>query len=179
MSDSVAVTLQDQLFFEIAQQVSEDYIGELSRWNGSPFQWMIGLAPRRKGAIGEKFIDLWLVKNGYDVKRSQHTGCDRVVNHVNFEIKMSTLWGSGIYTFQQPRNQDYAQVFCLGISPEAVHAWVIPKAVVWDHADPQHGGKLGVDTRWLQFPAHNPPDWLAAYGGSLDQAASVLKSLTW
>lgn len=177
MPDGFALGIQGARFLEIAQVLSAEYVGELSRWNGSPFQWLIGLAPRRKGAIGEKLIDLWLVANGYKVKRATHSGCDRIVNGINFEIKMSTLWGSGIYTFQQLRNQDYAQVFCLGLSPEIVHGWVIPKEVMWEHSLAQHGGKAGVDTKWLQFQAHEPPLWLANYGGSLDDVASVLETL--
>lgn len=176
MSTSPLVS-QTTRFLKIAQLTSQDYIGELSRWNGSPFQWFIGLAPRRKGAIGERMIDLWLTSNGFKVSRPKHTGCDRIVNGVNFEIKLSTLWGSGIYTFQQLRDQDYEQVFCLGLSPEDVHAWVVPKAVMVKKSVAQHGGKLGRDTRWLQFPAYEAPVWIKQYGGTLDQAYEVLLNL--
>ena len=174
MSDGAPLTSQLDLFLSVAQEISQEYTGELSRWNGSPFQWLIGLAPRRKGAIGERLIDTWLTRNGFAVTRPKHTGCARIINDRNFEVKLSTLWGSGIYTFQQLRNQDYEFVSCLGLSPETVHAWVVPKEVMWQHSVSQHGGKTGVDTRWLQFQAHEAPRWLADFGGSLEDAFLVL-----
>jgi hypothetical protein len=97
------------------------------------------------------------------------------VNGVNMEIKFSTLWRSGGYKFQQLRDQDYASVFCLGVSPSRVHAWLIPKAVAWQNSIPQHGGSLGTDTKWLGFQADNPPEWMSQYGGTLAQALSVIK----
>ena len=129
MSDGFALGAQTALFLDVAQVLSQEYVGELSRWNGSPFQWLIGLAPRRKGAIGEKLVDTWLTRNGFDVKRPKHTGCDRIIEGINFEVKLSTLWGSGIYTFQQLRNQDYAYVFCLGLSPmRYMRGWLLKKS---------------------------------------------------
>jgi hypothetical protein len=119
---------------------------------------------------------MWLTTNGFIVQRAGHSGFDRIVNGVNLEIKFSTLWQGGGYKFQQLRDQDYEFVFCLGISPERVHAWLIPKGIAWNHASPQHGGSGGTDTRWFGFQAANPPQWMSEFGGSLSDVLALLKA---
>jgi hypothetical protein len=162
-------------FIQITDAVSKEYAATLEGWLGSPFAWILTLPSRARGAAGEKIVDSWLTGNGFTVKRATHSGCDRIVNGVNMEIKFSTLWKSGGYKFQQLRDQDYASVFCLGISPAQVHAWLIPKEIAWQHAIPQHGGSLGTDTKWLGFQADNPPLWMQKYGGSLSDVLSMLQ----
>ena len=141
---------------------------------------LLGYLHFHQGRVGrsvEKIVAQWLTSNECKVSRPSHSGCDRVVNGINMEIKFSTRWKNGGYTFQQLRDQDYSFVFCLGISPNDVHAWLIPKAIAWDHATPQHGGKIGKDTKWLSFPADSPPAWLAAYGGSLADVLKIVRTL--
>jgi hypothetical protein len=117
------------------------------------------------------------------VTRSPDSDADRLVNGRRAEIKFSTLWKSGVYKFQQLRDQNYEFVICLGVSPNDAHCWVIPKAEImrrWGARDgvvPQHGGSGGTDTAWLSFDVASVPPWLAAYGGTLAQAARVLMQL--
>ena len=162
-------------FIAVSDQLCSKYASHLEDWKGSPFEWIMSLPSRTKGAVGEQLVEQWLMTNGHRIERPPHSGCDRIVNGVNVEIKFSTLWKSGGYTFQQLRDQDYAFVFFLGISPNMAHAWFIPKHVAWSHAIPQHGGKDGTDTRWLSFPAAEPPAWLADHGGTLDRALKLLE----
>jgi hypothetical protein len=162
-------------FVQVTDAVSKEYAGSLEGWSGSPFAWILTLPSRAKGAAGEKIVDSWLTSNGFDVRRSGQTGCDRIVNGIKLEIKFSTLWKSGGYVFQQLRDQDYESVFCLGISPARVHAWIIPKAVAWEHAIPQHGGSIGKDTKWFGFQAERPPQWMSKYGGTLQGVLTILK----
>jgi hypothetical protein len=163
-------------FIQVTEDVSKEYAASLEGWSGSPFAWILTLPSRARGAAGEKIVDAWLTGNGFDVRRAKHSGCDRIVNGINIEIKFSTLWKSGGYKFQQMRDQDYESVFCLGISPTNVHAWLIPKAIAWSRAIPQHGGSVGTDTKWLGFQADNPPSWMSQYGGSLQGVLSVLEA---
>jgi hypothetical protein len=163
-------------FVLVSEAVSKEYAASLEGWTGSPFSWILTLPSRARGAAGEKIVESWLTVNGFSVKRAAHSGCDRIVNEINVEIKFSTLWKSGGYTFQQLRDQDYQFVFCLGISPAQAHAWLIPKHIAWKHAVPQHGGSLGKDTKWLSFQADDPPAWMSEFGGTLQNALSVLKS---
>ncbi len=164
-------------FIEVTNNLSLKYAERLQPWVGSPFAWILTLPSRTRGAVGEQIVTDWLTSNGCSVARPPHSGCDRVVNGINMEIKFSTRWESGGYVFQQLRDQDYSSVFCLGISPNEVHAWLIPKGIAWEHSTPQHGGKIGTDTRWLSFAADSPPSWLTAYGGSLADVLPLLQSL--
>src|SRR6266702_6368083 len=102
-------------FIQVTDKVSKEYAANLEGWSSSPFAWILTLPSRARGAAGEKIVDSWLTSNGFDVKRATHSGCDRIVDGTNIEIKFSTLWKSGGYKFQQLRDQDYESVFCLGI----------------------------------------------------------------
>lgn len=151
-------------------------------WKGSPFEWILSIPSRSKGAYGEKLVQELFRLNGFDVKRpisgSDH---DRVINGHRIEIKMSTLWANnGQYTFQQIRDQEYDYLICLGLSPKEAHCWLIPKSEVFigrEGVSHQHGGQAGKDTLWLNFPANKPPAWLASFGGSLDIVIKLMKDL--
>ena len=170
--------------FELLVSTAEDLKGSYIRegisdpWFGSPFLWIRTLPSRRVGKVGEQLVSTWCLTKGFDVRRSGDSDADRVIAGRRMEIKFSTLWESGVYTFQQIRDQNYEYVFCLGISPFAAHAWVIPKPIIQQHAGFQQGGQRGNDTRWLSFPATDPPPWLADYGGTLAQALEVLTRIS-
>ncbi len=163
-------------FIAVTDEISKKYAGQLEGWTESPFAWLLTLPSRSRGAAGEAIVDRWLTGNGCSVARSGNTDCDRIINGRKMEIKFSTLWRTGGYVFQQVRDQDYAFVLCLGISPLDVHAWCVPKSVMWSNTIPQHGGKEGKDTKWLSFQASNPPTWLKQYGGSLSEALVVIQN---
>jgi len=169
------------LLASIAATLKNDYIREgiADPWLGSPFAWILsGPSSRQKGAIGEQLIAGWCAAKGLDVIRSKNSDADRIIGGRKVEIKFSTLWQSGVYKFQQLRDQDYEYVICLGISPQRANCWAIPKDVIMIHTTPQHAGQRGSDTRWLTFPAERPPEWLSSYGGSLSQAFRVLQGNT-
>jgi hypothetical protein len=67
------------------------------------------------------------------------------------------------------------QICLLGLEPQRVHLWAVPKSVIWQHATGQHTGAAALDTRWVRFPALTPPEWLQPYGGTLAQAAAALE----
>ena len=150
-------------------------------WKGSPFEWILSIPSRSKGAYGEKLVQELFRTNGFDVKRPKSgSDHDRVINGHRIEIKMSTLWAkNGQYTFQQIRDQEYDYLICLGLSPNEAHCWLIPKSEVYvgrEGVSHQHGGKAGTDTLWLSFPATKAPKWLAEFGGSLEGATALMKS---
>lgn len=100
------------------------------------------------------------------------------------EIKFSTLWRTGVYKFQQLRNQDYRIVICLGISPFGAHCWAIPKDEIFQRWKSgaeglcsQHGGAVGTDTAWLSFRIGSVPQWLVPFGGCLQDAVAKLEAL--
>lgn len=164
----------------LATALKQDYIqeGQVDPWAGSPFAWIKTQRSRRIGKIGEQLVSGWCAAKGFDVVRSPDSDADRIIAGRRVEIKFSTLWETGSYTFQQLRNQNYDYAICLGLSPFQAHCWIIPKDVILERLPPQHGGAAGRDTRWLQnMNPSRPPEWLAPYGGSLHQAFTVLESI--
>lgn len=146
----------------IAGTLKGDYVreGPDDPWAGSPFAWIRTRPSRQVGKIGEQLVAGWCAAKGLDVTRSSNSEADRVIAGRRVEIKFSTLWESGVYKFQQLRDQDYEFAVCLGISPFDAHCWVISKAVLRQHVighTPQHTGKGGTDTFWLSFDASSPP----------------------
>lgn len=151
--------------------------GDDDPWAGSPFEWILKTPSRSKGAIGELLVEGWAAHRGFTVRRSPSSEADRVINGHRIEIKMSTLWKSGGYKFQQIRDQAYDYCLCLGLSPFEVHAWLLPKGLLHEYAIGhmgQHTGAAGSDTAWLGFPADAPYDWMKPYGYRLDDVAFLL-----
>jgi hypothetical protein len=164
----------------IAATLKGDYVrkGEDDPWAGSPFAWIRTRPSRQVGKIGEQLVAGWCAAKGLDVVSTGDSQADRVIAGRRVEIKFSTLWESGVYKFQQLRNQNYEFALCLGISPFDAHCWVISKAVLRQHVidhTPQHTGKGGTDTFWLSVIVSSPQDWLCSCGGRLADAYQILK----
>lgn len=169
--------------FEKLAEISKAYEGlaapPSAAWRDSPFEWILSIPSRSKGAYGEKLVQELFRLNGFDVKRPKSgSDHDRVINGHRIEVKMSTLWAqNGQYTFQQIRDQKYDFLICLGLSPREAHCWLIPKSVVHvgrEGVSHQHGGKVGKDTLWLNFRAASPPQWMSDFGGTLERAILLM-----
>lgn len=148
-------------------------------WAGSPFEWILKVPSRSKGAVAEALVAEWAETRGFSVKRSPHSDADRIINGHRVEIKLSTLWETGKFKFQQIRNQDYDYCLCIAISPFDVHAWLLPKPVLLTHVIGfmgQHNGAAGKDTDWIGFNRGAPYDWMKPYGDRLGDVAELLKS---
>jgi hypothetical protein len=169
-----------RLLATISAGLVQDYVDpSTDPWAGSPFAWIRTRPSRQKGAIGEQLVAGLAAAKGLDVLRAGDSEADRVINGRRVEIKFSTLWESGVYKFQQIRNQRYDVCLLLGLSPFTAACWVVPKAVLLDQPfkeglSHQHGGASGTDTVWLSFPADRPPRWLERYGGRLSDAIRLL-----
>ena len=152
-------------------------------WKGSTFAWIKSRPPKQKGTICERLVSGYLETRGFDIARAPDAEADRLVDGVRVEIKSSMLWAGGAYRFQQLRDQNYAFVICLGISPFDVHCWALPKKVVMERwqsgaISSQHGGRGGRDTAWLHVVAGEEPAWLRPWGGGPAQAVEVIARLT-
>lgn len=161
-----------ELFSKLANDIKSNY-PEKEMWRESPFQWIQTLHSKQIGTVGEILVSNWCSEKGFDVKRSLYSDADRIINGHRVEIKYSSLWGNGTYTFQQIRDQEYDYCLWIGVSPFDVHAWFIPKQYLLPNpplgVKPQHKGKAGGDTWWMKnLDPENTPDWLGTFGGSLD-----------
>jgi len=173
-----------QVMAGIAAALEAEYLSDDVNWAGSPFAWIKTRPSRQVGAIGERLIAGWLAARDFNVVRSPDSDADRVVESVRVEIKFSTLWRSGLYKFQQLRDQNYDLAICLGVSPFTAHCWAIPKAVIlhqWREAgglSTQHGGRSGSDTAWLSVSPDAAPEWLQEHGGTLSVGLKRIADLT-
>jgi len=169
-----------QILAGLSTAIAPDYAPEADNpWLGSPFQWILSVPSRTKGAIGENLIAGWCAAKGFDVIRPRNSEADRIINGHRIEIKFSTLWKKGNFKFQQIRDQDYDYVFCIGLSPFDVQAWLLPKSVLHEYVIGhmgQHTGVSGSDTAWLGFKAPRPYTWMAPYGDRLADVARLLES---
>lgn len=177
---------QDPGMMEIVQ-IAENLRGKYSshdlEWAGSPFAWIKALPSRTVGKVGEELVEHWCAAQNFDVSPSPNSEADRVIDGLRVEIKLSTLWKTGTYKFQQLRDQAYDVVICLGISPRDVHCWVLPKALIvekWASGEisAQHTGSAGRDTAWFTVNPNAPQPWLTPRSGKLTAAAQQLRQLT-
>ncbi|MGH9180280.1 MAG: hypothetical protein ACRDY5_00990 [Acidimicrobiales bacterium] len=114
-----------QLLASIAGALRGDYVtGGADPWLGSPFEWIKKTpSSRRRGKIGEQLVAGWSAAKGLDVIASPDSEADRIIHGYRIEVKFSTMWETGIYRFQQVRDQNYDYAFCLGVAPFDAHAW--------------------------------------------------------
>jgi len=171
-----------QLLASLAGALRADYVreGERDLWRDSPFAWIRSRPSRQRGKIGEQLVAGWCAAKGLDVTSVGDSEADRIIAGCRVEIKFSTLWRSGVYKFQQIRDQDYKYVICLGVSPFDAHCWVISKELLRRHVighTPQHTGRGGTDTFWLSVRVEKPPEWLSQCGGTLASAFEILQEL--
>ena len=120
----------------------------------------------------------WCAARGFDVVHCPDSQADLIINSHRVEVKFSTLWESGIYTFQQIRNQNYEYCIWLGISPHVASCWLLPKTLLFQYVighRGQHTGAAGADTSWISFPASKPEEWMNDWGGTLEKALDVMQ----
>lgn len=180
--DSHKITDPDvQLLVEIAAELEPEYEPDRADWSDSPFQWIKGgITSRTKGTVGERIVEKWCLSKGSQVGPAPNSDCDRIIDGLRAEIKLSTRWKGGSYRFQQIRDQDYDVLICLGLSPFDASCWVFPKAELWKRpagVRGQHSGDTATDTLWLSVDVDSPHTWMSAWGGSLGRAYEVLRKL--
>lgn len=164
-----------------ASIIRKDVEQSQKQWKNSPFEWVLRLPAGSKGKLGKHLINQYFALKGLSVtNKSIDPGSDMLVNGHRMEIKFSTLWNSGIYKFQQIRDQEYEYMICLGISPFEAHCWVINKQILKQEVIGrlgQHTGKGGTETFWFSVNPNKPPQWLTNCGGTLESAFNIIRNL--
>lgn len=151
----------------------EATIAAREAWIGSPFEKLVQLSSKAKGALGEDVVEGLMNNFGFQVDKPESSEHDRIINGHKVEIKMSTLWEEGKLQFSQIRDQDYEFIIFLGIEPHNTSLWILPKAVAVELSTPQHGGATANETRWYGFQADEVPAVLSQYGGDPNRARDV------
>ncbi len=169
-----------EFFASITSHIRPEFEGVDENWIGSPFVWIHSLSSGARGKLGKRLVSAWCAAKGLLIDSSPDPDADLRINGHRIEIKFSTLWKTGIYKFQQIRDQNYEFVICLGVSPFDVHCWVLSKKLLYQYIighKPQHRGASGTDTFWFSVKPNSPPDWLMGTGGTLNEAFELLKGL--
>jgi hypothetical protein len=169
-----------QLLATASSYLRKDFEEGYKEWVNSPFEWILHLPAGSKGRLGKLLVYQWCALKGLAVDRCNDSEADMLINGHRAEVKFSTLWKSGDYTFQQIRDQNYEFAIFLGISPFEAHCWVLSKLILKQYVIGhmgQHTGSRGKETAWVTINPRNPPKWVIPYGGKLEDAFRVLKVL--
>lgn len=170
------------LLINSANAIKDEFSEVDQAWENSPFLWIKSLPSSSKGKLGVRLIKQWVALRGLSVDFSPDSESDLLINGHRIEVKLSTRWKSGVYAFQQIRDQNYEYCTCLGISPNTAHCWVIRKDLLLLHVIGhmgQHTGVTASETSWLRFnPEQNNLIWLNQCGGTLRSAFEIINRLT-
>ncbi|RPE76006.1 MULTISPECIES: hypothetical protein [unclassified Frondihabitans] len=137
------------------------------------------MPPVKRGAVGRRLVERWARQSGFEatVWTSEDRQIYLLINGFRVQVKLSTLWQSGFYRFQQIRDREYDFCLLLGLSPTTVHAWLVPKDALDVHVIGhlgQHTGSQAKETAWLTVYPSDPPQWLTWFGDDLDNVAQML-----
>jgi len=174
-----AVSSNDEKILQkVLKQREKEYESD-NKFKNSPYKWLKNCPSGRKGKIAEDLILEWCAVKKLRSERGDKKNYDLLIENKRVEVKLSFLWETGVFKFQQIRNkQNYQYCLCLGVSPDEISAWLIPKNELRRNRPglkPQHGGKKGVDTKWLSFRPEDPPKWIDKYGDGLSAVQRLRK----
>jgi hypothetical protein len=144
-------------------------------WEQSPMGWIRRVpSAHKRGKVGEALVQGWARSECLAVSQRSNRGHDCVIEGLKVEVKTSLRWNNGRLVFMGVRDFDYDAVALLGLAPEDVGLWIVPKQLLWDRTYEQRRGAGGAGSRWFAFPAGDPPGWLEPWGGSLDSARKAI-----
>jgi len=145
-------------------------------WKDSPFEWIQQLPPRSKSKLARSLLIPWCASKGLIPERKNDASETLIFSGVDYAVKFSMLWKDGVYQFQQIKRQGPNYVICFGISPFEAHCWVFERDYAIMHGKKQHKGANDAEF-WLTINPKNIPEWALGYGGTLDEAFYIIKSM--
>jgi hypothetical protein len=179
-SASLAATGDFERLLSMAEPLVREYDDICSpEWEASPIGWIRQVSSaHRRGKVGEQLVRSWAVDEGLAVGGRGHRGHDVIVAGLKLEVKTSLRWNNHRFVFLGLRDFDYDAVALLGLEPNDFALWIVPKQLLWERARDQLRGVSGQGSKWLSFPAGQPPAWLRPWGGSFAEAAAALHRVT-
>jgi hypothetical protein len=146
-----------------------------AEWELSQIGWIRQVSSAlKRGKIGEELVTAWAHSEGLTVAGRSHRGHDCRVDGLKLEVKTSLRWNNDRFVFFGLRDFDYDAVALLGLEPDNVRLWIVPKLLIWRRAREQLRSAGALNSKWLAFDADEPPSWLAPWGGSFAQARLAL-----
>jgi hypothetical protein len=164
---------------EMAEPLVREYDDVSSpEWEASPIGWIRQVSSAHKrGKIGEELVAKWARSEGLQVHPPSHRGHDWKLAGMDLEVKTSLRWNNNRFVFLQLRDFDYDAIALLAIEPDRCGLWILPKDVLWAHANVQLRGVSHAGSKWVSFLANSPPAWLDGWGGSFAQAREAITKL--
>lgn len=147
-----------------AAEVKTSMRTETDVWLSSPFGWLKHLPTATRAKAAEQIIDSLTRGAGFRVET--RSGSDRRIEDSVVRVKFSTLWTSGVYTFQQILDGAYDYLLLFGLSPHEGHAWVVSRESAL--------ALTGATTPWISVNPAAPPPVLAPAGGSFSSFFTAL-----
>ena len=158
--------------------VAEYDDGSLAEWEASPIGWIRQVSSAHKrGKIGEEIVRAWAGSEGLAVAGPGVRAHECVIGDLRIEVKTSLRWNNDRFVFLGLRDFDYHGVALLGLAPNDLRLWIVPKELLWERAQKQLRGAGRIESKWLSFAASKPPAWLEGWGGSFAQARNALEEI--
>lgn len=152
----------------------------------SPLAFVIHLAPRTRGRLGEMLLDGLAVSVGRSTAPSGTPDYDRKIDSdagpVRVESKFSTEEPPRFQQVRDPRLASggfkYDFLFCISGRPDALVYWVMTAGEV---ADAMDAGRMVVqhamsDTKWF-FPSRTASDYFSPFRRDYNGVAAWLRAL--
>ncbi len=167
--------------FKTLENITNDLIASYpasKEWDDSPFNWIRGLPPASKGAIGRDIGSGLLYAYGFTPSSHRY---ELRVNGQGVVVRVAMKWKGNIVKFQNLRNNEFEHIFCIALYPKSAYAWLIPKSEVW-HNDAVRNDRAGVTMQhkgadaWLSIDPKKVPEWMKPYGGTIDDMMKVAKT---
>jgi hypothetical protein len=166
--------------FQTIQKITNSLMAEYpatKEWDDSPFNWIRGLPPASKGAIGRYIGSGLLQAYGFTVSAYRY---ELRVNGQEILARVAMKWEGNIIKFQNVRDVKFNHVLCIGLYPSKAYAWLIQKNEIWLNGKVRTG-RSGVTSQhkgadaWMHIDPANVQSWLKPYGGTIEEMIKVAK----
>lgn len=157
---------------------------QIAEWPpDSPVSFVLMLAPRTRGKLGELLLDRFAVQAGIATGKAESVAYDRLVGSARCEVKFSTEDPPRFQQVRDPRLPDdtlkYDYLVCISARPHGLVYWIIPAValtILMDDGDitVQHAMSA---TKWF-LPSRTDSDafsgFRCGYEGLLDALTRLI-----
>jgi hypothetical protein len=148
----------------------------------SPLSFVLSLAPRTRGKLGEMLLQAIAQEAGLTVGKAESVAYDVRVGQSRCEVKFSTEDPPRFQQVRDPRSPDgerYDFLVCISGRPHGLVYWLIPAAALGELMD---GGHITVqhamsDTKWF-LPSRTETDTFASFRYAYEDFVLVLSEVS-